>query len=296
MPLDRSRADEQPRTDLRIRQPITGKPPDLELLSGQLVASLNVRFRTVSPVAPSSRLARSAKAPMSISLSMPTATRSCARRRCGDPATKPLAVDQMGAGEIDAASGRAEECDRLAVQVLGLCPVAEQGTRPGLETESPVGAADRGAPVSRRKASPATSLAPARAPASMSSGRAQAGRATGSGSSRRSRPSRRASSYRPSPLFKTRLASRTTIAPRPRASNARCPSASLISRRASGSRPGTQPAVARRVGTARCESARRPHPARAGVDPLPPTRLDAHGCWRVAPRQEAAAQARPSHA
>ena len=50
----------------------------------------------------------------------------------------------MGTGEIEAASGAGKACDRLAVQVLRLRALAEQGARAGLETESPVGAADRG--------------------------------------------------------------------------------------------------------------------------------------------------------
>jgi hypothetical protein len=41
MPLNRARAEEQPRGDLRVRQPITGQLGDLPLLRGQIVARLN---------------------------------------------------------------------------------------------------------------------------------------------------------------------------------------------------------------------------------------------------------------
>ena len=55
MPLHRARAEEMPRRDLRVRQPIAGELGDLSLLRGQIVARLNRPFaRTFSPVARSS--------------------------------------------------------------------------------------------------------------------------------------------------------------------------------------------------------------------------------------------------
>src|SRR5277367_7164339 len=41
MPLDRARAEEEPRTDLRVRKPITRKLGDLPLLRSQIIARLN---------------------------------------------------------------------------------------------------------------------------------------------------------------------------------------------------------------------------------------------------------------
>jgi hypothetical protein len=38
--LDRARADERPRADLRVRQPFAGQPRDLGLLGGQLAGGL----------------------------------------------------------------------------------------------------------------------------------------------------------------------------------------------------------------------------------------------------------------
>ena len=40
VPLHGPRAEEQPRADLRVRQPVAGQPRDLPLLRGQLVARL----------------------------------------------------------------------------------------------------------------------------------------------------------------------------------------------------------------------------------------------------------------
>jgi hypothetical protein len=41
MPLDRARAEEEPRGDLRVRHPIAGELGGLSLLRGQIVAVLN---------------------------------------------------------------------------------------------------------------------------------------------------------------------------------------------------------------------------------------------------------------
>src|SRR5277367_2314381 len=41
MPLHRTRAEEQPRTDLRVRKPITRKLGDLPLLRSQIIACLD---------------------------------------------------------------------------------------------------------------------------------------------------------------------------------------------------------------------------------------------------------------
>src|SRR5690348_10543424 len=40
VPLDRPRAEEEPRADLRIGQPVAGEPRDLPLLGGQIVTRL----------------------------------------------------------------------------------------------------------------------------------------------------------------------------------------------------------------------------------------------------------------
>ena len=62
-----ARIEEQPRNDPRARQPTASEPRDLPLPRSQLIASLDRRVRTVSPVASSSPRARSANAsaPMS---------------------------------------------------------------------------------------------------------------------------------------------------------------------------------------------------------------------------------------
>src|SRR5207302_1338578 len=60
-------------------------------------------------------------------------------------AAKPLAVEEVGAGELDADAGVAEPVDRLPIQALGGLAVAQQRSRAGLDAERPVGAAGAGA-------------------------------------------------------------------------------------------------------------------------------------------------------
>jgi hypothetical protein len=73
-------ADEQPRADLGVGVPVAGHPRDLGFLRGQnLAVSGNGALRLVSPVAPSSRRARSAKPSMPIASNMSWARRSSLR-------------------------------------------------------------------------------------------------------------------------------------------------------------------------------------------------------------------------
>src|SRR5207302_2825408 len=57
------------------------------------------------------------------------------------PAAEPLAVEEMGPGELDTDAGSAEPVDRLPVEALGVLAVAQQGSRAGLDPQRPVGAA-----------------------------------------------------------------------------------------------------------------------------------------------------------
>ena len=74
--LDGAAADEQPGADLGVGQPVAGEPRDLGLLDRQLVAGLDAALAAVSPVAASSRRARSANASAPIVVSISWAVRS----------------------------------------------------------------------------------------------------------------------------------------------------------------------------------------------------------------------------
>ena len=86
-----------------------------------------VRLRTVSPVASSSRRARSAKPSAPIAVNISWAARSCSRRvDAAALPSQPLAVQQMGACELRPQARAAEPLDRLAVQAVGDGALGEQ--------------------------------------------------------------------------------------------------------------------------------------------------------------------------
>jgi hypothetical protein len=70
VPFDRATADEQPGADLRVGVPVAGKPGDLRFLAVSSSRAVTVRLRAVSPVAWSSRRARSANPSAVIATSM----------------------------------------------------------------------------------------------------------------------------------------------------------------------------------------------------------------------------------
>ena len=79
-----------------------------------------MRLRTVSPVASSSRRARSANASMPIvGEHLVRGAQLLAGVDAAVLAAQPLAVEQVRAGERDADAGAAEPLDRLAVEPLG---------------------------------------------------------------------------------------------------------------------------------------------------------------------------------
>src|SRR2546421_100247 len=59
-------------------------------------------------------------------------------------AAQPFAVQQVGAGQVHPQAGAAQTVDRLAVEVLGGCAVADQRSRAGLGAKRPVGPAGAG--------------------------------------------------------------------------------------------------------------------------------------------------------
>ena len=82
-----------------------------------------VRLRTFSPVASSSLRARSAKASMPIVANMVVrGAQLRARVDAAILAAQPLAVEQVGAGELGTQPGAAQPLDRLAVEALGGSP------------------------------------------------------------------------------------------------------------------------------------------------------------------------------
>jgi hypothetical protein len=68
-----------------------------------------------------------------------------ARSRAPALAAQPLAVEQVGAGELGVDTGTAEERDRVAVVPVSVVAIAEQSADPGLNSQRPVGGPGPGA-------------------------------------------------------------------------------------------------------------------------------------------------------
>src|SRR3954447_5687327 len=125
MPLDGPRAEEEPRPDLRVRQPIGGKHRDLPLLRGQVVASLDG--------APPHLLAGGLEllaGTLGEGLHANRGQHLVGRAQLVarvDPAvlaTQPLPVEQMRAGELRTKRGPCQSLDGLAIQALGALTLA----------------------------------------------------------------------------------------------------------------------------------------------------------------------------
>src|SRR3954452_7917734 len=144
MPLDGTRAEEEPRTDLRIRQALTGKRSDLSLLRGQVVARLALTPARLL----ASRLKLSACA---IGESLHTdrpelvvgGTELDTRVDTAILAAQPLPVEQMSPGELRTQPGAAQPLDRLAMQAIGTVAVAHECSAARLDSQAPVGVAGR---------------------------------------------------------------------------------------------------------------------------------------------------------
>ena len=125
-----------------------------------------VRLRTFSPVARSSRRARSANASMPIATSMLVGgAQLLARVDAAALAAQPLAVEQVGAGELGAQPRAAQALDRLAIQALGGLAFAQQRARAGRDPQRPVGVGGTASPPRDARAARARSrrvLAPGR--------------------------------------------------------------------------------------------------------------------------------------
>ena len=112
VPLHGARAEEQPRADLRVRQPVAGQPRDLPLLRGQLVARLDPALAHL--LAGGQQLATGALGErLHPHLGEHPVRRPQLRARVDAPtlAAQPLAVEQVRAGVL-AAHARAARAAR----------------------------------------------------------------------------------------------------------------------------------------------------------------------------------------
>src|SRR5882762_3598680 len=127
MPLHSAWADEELRTDLRVRPPVTRKPRDLLLLGCELIARVVLALAHL--------LARGQQ------LATRTLSESLRTHRCEhvvrnvqllagiDPptfATQPFAVSQPSASQVRRHTALAEQLDRLPMKGLGSFTVLDE--------------------------------------------------------------------------------------------------------------------------------------------------------------------------
>ena len=143
VPFDGAGADEQFRGDLRVGASVSGQPGDVLLLRGEFGVGVDL------PLA--DRLAGGEQfpaGPLGEGLSANRGEQVVGGAQlvaCVTPpelAAKPLAVEQVGTGELGPQPGAAEPLDRLGVVVLGIVAFAEQRSRACLQALRPVGTLD----------------------------------------------------------------------------------------------------------------------------------------------------------
>src|SRR5262249_18296347 len=141
--FDRTGGQEHPRADLWIAQAIAGQPGDVGLLRGQGGGCLEAALPY--PLARSGQLpARSLGESFHAYRDELVVGRAQLFSGVGASALvpQPLAVEQVRAGEFRAQPRAAQPVDRLTIEVLGRGAGGQEGTRTGLDSESPVAGDD----------------------------------------------------------------------------------------------------------------------------------------------------------
>ena len=127
MPFDGAGGQEQLGADLRIAEPVTSEPGDLQFLRGELIARLDLaladgltRGQQLATAALGERLHPHRGEAFVGSPEL------LARVPAAALPAEPLAVQKMGADQGGTRAGAAEPLDRLAVEALRGLTVAEQ--------------------------------------------------------------------------------------------------------------------------------------------------------------------------
>src|SRR3954469_25682079 len=138
-------ADDQARADLGVRQAVAGESRDLSLLPGELVTGLDAaladafaRGQQLALGAPHERLGTHAREHLERGAQLLAGVAPAAL------AAQPLAVEQVGAREIDAYACPSGPFDRLPVETVSGIAATEQRARTGLDAQRAIGAAGAG--------------------------------------------------------------------------------------------------------------------------------------------------------
>src|SRR6478736_5578844 len=143
MPFDGARTEEQPRADLGIGESVARQPRDLVFLGCEVVAGLDDALAhplTSCAQLPAGALGERLDAHVAQHLVCEAQMPACVH--AATLAAQPLAVEEMRAGQVDAAAAGAEAGDRLPVELLCFAAMAQERARARLHPERPVGVAD----------------------------------------------------------------------------------------------------------------------------------------------------------
>jgi hypothetical protein len=139
VPFDGASADEQFRSDLRVGLSGAGQFRDVLFLRGQVVVAVDVPLADLlAGGGEFSACALGERVGADHDELLVGGAQLVACIDASVPATEPLSVEQMGAGEIGPQRCAAEPLDRLGVGVLGITTVADQRRGAGLYARGPV--------------------------------------------------------------------------------------------------------------------------------------------------------------
>src|SRR3954454_6668257 len=143
VPFDGAGADEQFRSDFGVGTSVTGQSGDVLLLRGQIVDGVDVAFTDLfaggdqlSPCALAEGIGADRREQVVGAAQLVAGVHSSVLT------AKPLAVEQVGAGELGPQWRTAEPLHRVRVVVLGLVASAEERLRARLVPCGPTGPAD----------------------------------------------------------------------------------------------------------------------------------------------------------
>src|SRR3954451_18234206 len=145
MPLDSARAEEEPGTDLRIRQAVASEARDLLLLRGENIAR---RDRPLGNLGPCRE--QLPPGPFGESLHPDRCellVRGAKLDACIAPAilaAQPLPVEQMGPCELRTPPGPCQSFDCLPMQAVGVLTLAQEGPAARFHAPAPVRVGRRG--------------------------------------------------------------------------------------------------------------------------------------------------------
>src|SRR5580700_5326109 len=134
-------ADENSRADFRVGEAVARQPRDLRLLGSELISGFDAAFpraltrgRQLALASVGESLGAHAREHLERGTQLLPGLAAAAL------ASQPLAVDQVGAGKLQANACPTQPFDRLAVQGVGGVAVAQQRPRTCLYPERPVSA------------------------------------------------------------------------------------------------------------------------------------------------------------